>query len=213
MSQLGPGLEQAFHVAAGELGMCSAAWLFVRELGKDGDALVAELRDVLGRSYPVLDAVATCWLEGRRAASIDVSAVSAACAGASQLLAIGLETSFLDALLPRLEGVAVWLLTQSAFSVDWDRVLANYQGRVRGVDLASFQRLAGRRSTLLVMTYGRRGELTFTSPEWLRVVGSDVRTQFRAVVGWDVLDAPMQVYPRWLVEAPCADFSQYVGAP
>ncbi len=213
MSALGATLEQAFHVAAGELGMCSASWLFVGEAGRDGDPAVAELRDLLGRSYPVLDAVAASWLAGARAPRIGTAAVATACTGATRVLVVGLETWYLDALLPALGDAEVWLLTQSSFTVDWDRVLANYGARVRGIDLATFQRLAGRRSALLVTTYGRRGEVTFTSPEWLRVVGADVRTQFRSVIGWEVLGSSLQVYPRWLVETPTSDFSQFVTTP
>lgn len=139
--------------------------------------------------------------------------MATACTGATRVLVVGLETWYLDALLPALGDAEVWLLTQSSFTVDWDRVLANYGARVRGIDLATFQRLAGRRSALLVTTYGRRGEVTFTSPEWLRVVGADVRTQFRSVIGWEVLGSSLQVYPRWLVETPTSDFSQFVTTP
>jgi len=211
VTRLGPGVAQAFHVAAAELGMCSAAWLFVREVADEGgDPLVEELRDFLGRDYPVLDAVAAKWLAGARAPVTDPGPVIAACAGAARLLVVGVETTFLDVLVPRLVWTEVSLLTHGAFAVDWDRVASNYAGRLHTVDIASFQRLAGRRSALLTFLYGARGETTWVDPAWLRVIGPDVRTQFRSIIGWDVLASVMYVYPRWLCETSLADFSHVV---
>src|SRR5687767_8596752 len=101
---LPPALDQAFLTAAGELGMCSAARLFVRELaGEGGDALVAAARDRLGRAFPVFDFVAACFLEGERAPPIDPSPVIEALDGIARLLVVGLEADFLDALIPRIE--------------------------------------------------------------------------------------------------------------
>ena len=48
MSQLPKGLDLAFSVAMGELGFCSTAWLFVREVALyGGEDLVRSLRDEL----------------------------------------------------------------------------------------------------------------------------------------------------------------------
>lgn len=213
MSRFGPTVVQAFEVAAGELGMCSAAWLFVREVAREGsDELVAELRDLLGRSFPVLDAVAATWLAGARAPVVDSDRVLQACAGASQVVIVGAETLFLDDLLPRMGTTRAALVTHGTFAVDWDRVVANYPGYLDPVDLSSFQRLAGRRSVLLTFVYGTQGESTWVDPTWLRIMGPDVRTQFRSIVGWDVLGGAPYLYPRWVVEASLADFSEVIRA-
>ena len=52
MSQLPKGLDLAFSVAMGELGFCSTAWLFVREVALyGGEDLVRSLRDELPPHY------------------------------------------------------------------------------------------------------------------------------------------------------------------
>lgn len=212
MSGLPRGLEQAFGVAATELGFCSAAWLFVRELaGAGGDSLVEQLRDQLGRSFPVLHAVAEQWLEGWRQPALAPEQVAAACAGAATLLVVGVEADFLDALIPLLKGCRVMLLRYSSFGdVDWERLLSNYAGRVEPTDLASFQSWAGTRTAVLTMVYGADDHTAHVLPAWVRLMGEDVRTQFRAFIGWDVLRRPMYVYPRWLVAVPRADFTVIV---
>ena len=48
------------------------------------------------------------------------------------------------------------------------------------------------------------------SPAWLRVIGGDARTQFRAIIGWEVLGGEMFVYPRWQMQTPVSDFSHLV---
>jgi hypothetical protein len=205
------GLDQAFAVAAGELGMCCAAWLYVERVARDGgDELVHALRDSLGRSYPVLDAIAEKWLQGTRSLSTDPAPVLAACEGAHQIVVIGVEAFFLDALLPRLGRTRCALLTHSSFEVDWARVLANYGGRIEPVDLEHFQAWGGPSSVLLTFAYGGHGESTNVLPSWLRVTGEDVRTQFRSLIAWDVVRAPMFVYPRWLVEVSAATFTHRV---
>lgn len=211
MSDLPAGLAQAFRVAAAELGMCSASWLFVRELSEDGgDDRVEALRDRLGRDFPVLDTVAAEWLGGARVPHIDPGAVVGACSGANRVLVVGVEAAFLDALVPRLDGMAIALLSHSDFEVDWDRVLGNFDGRVERTDLSSFQAWGGRRSVLLTFAYGSTEHNITVSTTWLRVMGEDVRTQFRTIVAWDTLHAPMYVYPRWLVEVPLGGFTQVV---
>jgi hypothetical protein len=215
MSRLPRGLDQSFSVAAAELGFCSAAWLFARELAAaGGDDLVRALRDELGRLFPVLDAVVAQWLDGMRAPIIEATKVLRACAGANTLLVVGLEADFLDALLPEVPAFdvrrVVLLRYSSLGDVDWERVLANYEGRVDSTDLASFQRWAGTRTAVLTMAYGADAHSTHVRPAWLRLMGEDVRTQFRSFIGWDVLRRPMEVYPRWLVEVPTADFTEIV---
>jgi hypothetical protein len=204
------GLAQAFGVAAGELGMCSAAWLFCREVASvAGDAGVSALRDQLGRTFPVLDAVAAHWLCGARGPNLDPTAALATCARAERVVVVGIESAFLDALVPAL-GVPAALLRRSAFEVDWERVISNYQGQLELVDLDSFQGWAGPKSVLLTFAYGVHGERTHVLPSWMRATGEDVRTQFRSLVAWDVLRTSMYVYPRWLVEAPTDHFTHLV---
>lgn len=209
MTALPRGLEQAFGVAAAELGLCTAAWLFVRELGLvGGTPLVQEFRDNLGRSFPVLDAVAAQWLDGITAPVIDPLPVSAACAGCKTVLVVGFEADFFDKLLGQLPGVHFRLLRYSPFGVvDWERILANYDERVGLADLNDFQLWAGTRTVVLTFLYGADAHSVHTSPAWLRLVGEDVRAQFHSFIGWDVLGRPMYVYPRWLVEVPRSDFS------
>lgn len=209
MTKLPRGVEQAFGVAAAELGLCTAAWLFVRELAQaGGPLLVQKLRDSLGRTFPVLDAVAAQWLDGSSIPVIDPQAVVAACAGSKTVLVVGFEADFFDALLAQLAGVQFRLLRYSPFGVvDWERILANYDERVDLTDLSDFQRWAGTRSVVLTFLYGAGDHSAHASPAWLRLVGEDVRAQFHSFIGWDVLRQPMYVYPRWLVEVPRSDFS------
>jgi hypothetical protein len=208
------GLDQAFTVAAGELGMACAAWLFVENVSQEGGAEgVAALRDALGRAFPVLDAVAAHWLAGARTLHTDPAPVLAACEGASELVVVGLEAFFLDALVARLPpSTRCALLCHSPFDVDWERVLSNHGGRVSRVNLESFQAWAGPRSVLLTFAYGVGGGSTYVLPAWVRATGEDVRTQFRSLMAWDVLQAPMFVYPRWLVEVDAASFTHVFRA-
>lgn len=207
------GVEGAFTVAASELGMCSAAWLFVREVHAElGDAGVAALRDRLGRTFPVLDAVALRWGEGERAPPADPEPMLEVCRGAESLVVVGLEAAFLDALLPALPDVRCALVRTQAFDVEWERVLANYDGRVEAVGVDGFQSFAGPNSVLFTFAYGGNERATNVLPTWLRVTGDDVRMQFRSLVAWDVLCAPMFVYPRWLVEVPASGFTHHVAA-
>lgn len=200
----------SFLTAAAELGMCSAAWLFVREVAAIGGAAqVAELRDRYGRDFPVLDAVCALYLRGQRAPRIELAGVLDALAGARRVLVVGIESAFLDALVPRLDA-QIGLLTHGELDTDWPRVLSNFGGRVEACDLGSFQRYAGSRGAVLTFLYGVNATTGHVNPAWLRVSGGDVRTQFRSLIGWDVLGSEMYVYPRWLVQAPLGDFSHVV---
>lgn len=202
---MGAGLRQAFRLAAGELGMASAAWLFVEQTASmQGDDGVAELRDVLGREWSVLDAVCAGWLKGERRAPLDEAAaeVAARLEGASRLLLVGYEADAVDRLLPRLQAsTRVGLLCHGDTHVDWSRVLSNHGGRVAALALDDFQSWAGPRSSLLTFVYGQPGSQDFVQPLWLRVGGADVRLQFAQLLGWRVMALPLEVYPRWLVAA------------
>ncbi|MCA9613848.1 MAG: hypothetical protein H6722_31085 [Sandaracinus sp.] len=206
------GTEQAFEVAAGELGFASAAWLFVREVAAAGGATEVEaLRDALGRAFPVLDAVAAEWLEGARAPSLDVDAVLRVLEGSRRVLVVGMESDALDALMPALaDDVEIALLEYSVLDANWDRVLANYDGRVRRTDLGSFHAWAGARSAVVTFVYGHDGRHAHVRPAWLRLLGSDVRTQFRAFVGWNLLRDTLYVYPRFLHEHPLTELTALI---
>lgn len=220
-------LEQAFRVALAELGHCAAAWLFVREVAAaEGRAAVEALRDGLGRTFPVLDAVARRWLEGHAppaagsspdGAPPGLDEVERVCAGAERVLVIGVEALHLDALARGLPGARLGLLRRGGPEVDWERVLANWTDRrpggVEDVPLDALHAWAGPRSALVTFAYGLAGGRTHVDPAWVRVGGPDVRVQFRAIVAWDVLGAPMFVYPRWLVGVPVDDFSHIVTVP
>lgn len=213
MSELSPRLAQAFLAAASELGMASAARLFLEAIAREGGAgLVAVARDAFGRDFPVFHCLASHWLATGRGPEPRSEPVLAALGGLSRLLVVGLEADWLDALLPRLAGVEVGLLREDlGVAADFRRVLANYEGLAVGVELVELQRWAGRRSGLLVFVYGSDGHVAHVPGTWLRVSGPDVRTQFSALVGWNILGAPMDVYPRWLAETGVGDFSRLVG--
>lgn len=209
MSDFAPGLEDAFRTAAAELGMCSAARLFTREASRSGPGAVAELRDRLGRPFPVLDAVAASALEGAPPRTPAPGDVLAALAGLRRLLVAGFEADFLDALVPALPvEVRVGLVRTAFLEGNWERIVDNYAGRLELVEMAAFAGWAGPRSGLLTFLYGVEGAVTHVAPAWLRVAGDDVRPIFRELVGWDVLGRPMSLYPRWLTEVPAGSFTR-----
>jgi hypothetical protein len=196
----------------GELGQVTASWLFVRAVARcEGDAGVEALADRVGPSFTVLDAVARGWLEGNRQLVVDAKAVVEAVGTATRLVVVGVDAAFLDALVAALDPkIAIAIVTHAAFDVDWNRVLDNWGGRVEGVDLDTFQRWAGGKSALLTFAYGRQGAQAAVAPLWLRACGADVRSQFRALVAWDVLGGPLHLYPRWLVEVEADSFTHFV---
>src|SRR5262249_52735444 len=106
--------------------------------------------------------------------------------------------------------VKIAMIAHSPFSVNWERVLDNYAGRIEEVDLDTFQHWAGGKSALLTFAYGRQGTHTAVLPLWLRACGTDVRAQFRALVAWAALGAALNLYPRWLVEIERDSFTQFV---
>lgn len=204
MSVAAAGLQQqAFRLAASELGMASAAWLFVRETAAAAQgAGVAELRDSLGRAWPVLDAVCAGWLAGDLEPRIDAAALLPTLEGTTRLVLVGYESAWVDALLARLPaGVRVGLVCHGDPLADWSRVLANHGRRVEALRLADFQAWAGPRAVLLTFVYGASAGQVFVTPTWLRASGPDVRLQFRHLLGWRILSVPLEIYPRWLVAA------------
>ena len=210
--ELPAGLDQAFGAVAGELGQCTSAWLFVRAVARcAGDRGVEELADGAGTQFTVLDAVARGWLAGVREQVVDPRPVLDAIGSATRLVVVGVEATFLDALVARLNpAVKIAMIAHSPFPVDWDRVLDNYGGRVERVDLDTFQHWAGGKSALLTFAYGWEDSRTVVAPLWLRACGADVRAQFRALVGWNVLESPMNLYPRWLVQVDVDSFTHFV---
>jgi len=204
------GLAQAFRTAAGELGHAGAAEIFVREIaaaeGADG---VIAFRDALGREFPVTETLAGRWLAGWRPGAIDPSGVVRHLAGVRRLAVVGLESTHLDALVDALpQDTAVAVLAWSALPADWDRVIANYAGRVQTVDLDGIFGWAGPSSAVLCFVYGGPGgDTVYAPPAWLRLNGPDMRPQFRALIGWNVLPVPFTVYPRWFHEAQVSEFT------
>jgi hypothetical protein len=196
-------LQQAFRIAASELGMASASWLFVRETAAvDGDAGVEALRDDMGRQWPVLDTICAGWLAGTHSPTVNAQGVLPPLQGISRLVLVGHEALWLDALVAALPAsTRIGLLQHGDPLAHWPRVVANHGQRVELLQLADFQSWAGPRSVLMTFVYGQAQEQVFVLPTWLRVAGADVRMQFRALLGWRVLDAHMDVYPRWLVAA------------
>ena len=187
MTELPRGIGDAFHLAAGELGMASASWLFIKEVADVGGAeAVLALRDALGREFPVLDAVAEEWIGGARDPRTDPGFVLDACRGATKLVVVGLESAFLDALVPRLGDTALVLVQQSSFEPDWSRVLANLGPHATGADLAGFQAHGGRSS----VTAFRGSSPRCSSPIRSRMVrSSSSAMSIRPRVGWDRMRA------------------------
>lgn len=212
MSSTQARLAPALEIAAGELGFAAASWLFVGEVGRArGDEGVAALREELGREFPVLHYCASRWLEGERPEAPDPSPVLSELEGLRRLLVVGIEAPELDALVAALPSeLEVGLLSYRLLPVDWGRVLPNFGGRVESVDLGTFQSWAGARSALLSFVYGESAGRIHVVPALLRVLGPDVRTQFREIIGWDVLGGVPAPYPRWLVEIDRSELSVFI---
>jgi len=194
--------------------MWSAAWLVSEEIHAAGGAEALEaVRDALGRTYPILDAIATQRLRGMRAPVVDARPVVDALQGSTSVLIVGLEADPIDALLPSLRGLRVGLVASSEFEIEWERVVANCGGDVVPVSLDELPRWAGRRTAIVTFAYGVRGERVFVPPVWLRIDGPDVRTQVRALIAWDVLGEPPFLHPQWLRGTPVESFSLVLRAP
>ncbi len=194
-------LSQAFRTAVSELGMASAAWLFVSEtVAHGGEVALSGLRDDLGREWPVLDMVCAAAHGGHPPPEPDVASLVPLWDGVERLVLVGHESLWVDALLAALPAhVRVALVCHGDPLTDWDRLAANHRGRLELLPLSEFQTWAGARSVLLTFVYGYSARQVFVLPSWLRVAGPDVRLQFRHLLGWHIMDLPMDVYPRWLV--------------
>jgi hypothetical protein len=216
-----PSMTEAFALAAGELGMLSAARLFVREASAaGGDDAVAAVRASLAPSFPVFDAVASRALAHDPVPQPDLDSVCAVLEGCARVLFVGLEVECLEPLVRRLRAstsdLRVGVVLDMNLPFDEARVRANLEalepGGVQMVRLSEFQRFSGRRSALITPVYGSDGFRAVVCSSWVRIHGPDARTQFRALIGWDVLGAPLQAYPRWLSETSAADFTSFVPA-
>jgi hypothetical protein len=208
------GLSQAFRTAAGELGHAGAAEIFVREIAAErGDQGVAAFRDAMGREFPVADALAERWLGGWRPGELATASLLRHLQGVRRLAVVGLESRHLDVLVDALPDLEIALLTWSALPADWDRVIANCDGRVQAVDLDGIFGWAGPNSAILCFVYGASDSgSVYAPPGWLRLNGPDMRSQFRALIGWNVLPVPFTVYPRWFNEVQVGDFTALEGA-
>jgi hypothetical protein len=206
-------LSSAFRRCVGELGMWSASRLFLRTARENGgDAAVDKVRESLGVEFPLLVMMALS--EGDDASPVHgVDDVVARCDGLRRLVVVGLESDCLDPLLAQLpRSIAVALLLDTTITAYDERLVASWGDRVTRTDLADFQRHAGMRSALLTTVYGTNGFRCVVPRVWLRCHGDDVRTQFRHLIGWNVLPAGgLDHYPRWLVETDVADFTDVIG--
>ena len=220
MEALLPAMHDAFELAAGELGMLSAARIFLREAERTGGrGAIAELREALGAAFPVLDAVATRAAAGGAIAKPDLDELASALQGSKRLLFVGLEVELLEPLVNRLRAteptLRVGVVLDPNLRHDDARVAANFTGPdladVAVVPLADFQRFAGQRSALVTPIYGTDGFRATVSSAWVRVFGPDARTQFRTLLGCDLLGEPLREYPRWLCETSTADFTAICG--
>ncbi|MCK6488961.1 MAG: hypothetical protein L6R48_11635 [Planctomycetes bacterium] len=204
-----PGLLQAFRTAAGELGHAGAAEIFVREIAEErGDAGVTAFRDVLGRDFPVADALAGRWLAGWRPGPPALAPLLRHLQGIHRLAVVGLEARHLDALVDARPDLEVALLAWNALPADWERIIANCGGRVQAVDLDGIFGWAGPHSAVLCLVYGDPAAGTvYAPPAWLRLNGPDMRPQFRSLIAWNILPVAFTVYPRWFHEVQVDDFT------
>lgn len=213
MTGLPEGLSVSFLVAASELGMATASRIFVEEIARvEGERGVEDARDVLGRLYPVFDAIASSWLEHGSASSADPADVMQELEGVDRVLIVGAEADGLDQLVPRLSGIATGIVADAGgLEEDLARVAMNYPGRLEIVPLGDWARWAGPRSALLTFVYGADDHVANVSPAYLRLVGPDVRAAFRSLVGWNLLGGRPRLHPLYLMETSVTDFSTIVG--
>ena len=126
MTDLPPGLDQALSAVAGELGMASASWVFVRAVARcSGDEAVAKLAEEVGPEFVVLEAIARAWLAGEHEPKTDTAKVIEAIGKATRVVVVGLEVAWLDRLLDKLPAsVKIALVTHSGFPVDCSMIRA-----------------------------------------------------------------------------------------
>lgn len=209
------GIEPAFLSCVGELGMWSAARMFVNATWEAGgaEAVRGPLLDTLGSQFPVISELgARACDTGAPIAAPSPAGVLALCQGLRRLVVIGVEAAALgplvDALPPALE---IALVVDTGFPIDEARLRAAWTPRVQLTSLGEFQRHAGAYSALLTAVYGANDFHAAVCPAWPRVHSPDVRTQFRRLIGWDLMGSLMSSYPRWMVETARADFTDWVA--
>lgn len=209
-SDLSP-IADSFFAAAQELGMWTASRLYLREMAREGGAAAIEAaRELLSERFPIFDAAASEWLETGGASAIDIPAALRALDGVTRLLVVGVDVDPLDALVDGLDAATRIGLVAGVGELagDLSRVLANYQGRVSLVGLGDVPRWIGRKSALATVVYGvDSNDMAYTSLAWLRVLGPDTRTQFRTLLGINVLERSPAIHPRWVAATPADDFS------
>lgn len=208
-----PNVRESFFLAAQELGMWTASSLFLRTSAASAPAAIASMREQLAADFPVFDAMAERWIDGA-VPTIDPRPAARALGSASRVLMVGFDADPFDALIDALDpSIRLGLLAGvGELCGDLDRVLSNYAGRVERVELSQLHGWAGRTSALGTLVYGvDLHNVAYTSLAWLRALGPDVRTQFRRIVGWNLLGAQPERHPRWVVATPGDDFSDLVG--
>ncbi|MBP7776693.1 MAG: hypothetical protein KA371_06155 [Acidobacteria bacterium] len=209
------GLEPAFRVCAGELGLWSAARLFVNAAWEAGGAdAVGALDDDLGGGFPVVDEVVRRVLANQAPlVPPALDAVVERAADLRRLVVVGVEADLLGPLVDRLPpAVEVFAIFDATFPVDLARVGAAWIPRVRLTNIGDFEHAAGGRSGLISPVYGADAFRAAVAPVWLRVHSPDVRLLFRRLIGVDLVGARMASYPRWLGETDSADFTDLVTA-
>lgn len=205
------GLAPAFHQSAGELGLWSAARLFVNAaFAAGGLDAVRSVDDALGDDHPVLEHVAQRALQTRMPVpSPLLDGVIARCAGLRRLVMVGIEAEVLGGVIERLPAdVDIVAIPDTMFPADRDRLVASWTPRVRLTDLGVFQAAGGARSALLTPVYGADDFHAVVTAAWVRAHSRDVRLQFRHLIGVNLVGARMAAYPRWLSETDRADFTE-----
>lgn len=212
-AELPLGLALSFTVATAEIGMFSAARLFVEEIALTGGRSAVEAaRDVLGRRYAVFDAIASQWLSRGRIPLPDPAEVACELADSSRVLIVGAESDALDRLVPMLPDQPIALVSGAGGpEADLHRVAANYPDRIEVVSLGKWTAWAGSKSALLTFVYGADDHVANVSPAYLRLVGPDVRASFRTLLGWNLLGARPRLHPLHLAETNVSDFSVLVA--
>jgi len=205
-------LVQSFAAAAGELGQVSASRLFIRTCVRHGGTeAVADLRRQAGATFPILDTAAQDYVETGRLRPLDANHAIDLLSRLSTVVVVGFESEPLDLLVTALPRQRIIALTHAALPGDWERMLANYHGRVQAVDLDGILDHAGPDSALLCFVTGGHGHSVYVPSAWLRVHGPDTRTVFARLIAWNLLPLPFERYPRWQAEVPCSDFTDMIG--
>lgn len=209
------GLVPAFQQSAGELGLWSAARLFVNAaFAAGGLEAIQTIDDALGDDHPVLEHVAQQALTTQApVAPPPLDAVIDRCAGLRRIVVVAIEAEVLAVLVERLPAdVDLIAIPDTMFPADRARLEASWTPRVRLTDLGAFQGAGGARSALLTPVYGADDFHAVVTAAWVRAHSRDVRLQFRRLIGVNLVGPRMAAYPRWLSETDRADFTDLVEA-